>query len=355
MDGRGASLHFPRTPWGCGAGCALPAPLPLLLPSPLKVVADSTPPRPIAGSGTGAGPEAGAGERAPPLPPVLVLGAAVVAFSWAGPLIRFTDAAAVAVAAWRLLLSVAFLAAVVTLRRDGWAPLFRLRRREWGLALGAGVLLALHFWSWIASVHYTTIASSVVLVSTQPLFVALLSVLYLREHPRRGEWIGMGIAVMGAAWIGWGDLALGPDALFGDALALGAAVLAAAYYVVGRNLRRKVDLWSYVTVVYGAAAITLTLAVLATPGVSLVRGYGSGDWLVFLGLAAGPMMIGHTGVNYALRYVRAYLANLAVLGEPVGATLIAWVLPAIAETPSLSTVVGGGLILLGVGVALRAR
>ncbi len=355
MDGRGASLHFPRTPWGCGAGCALPAPLPLLLPSPLKVVADSTPPRPIAGSGTGAGPEAGAGERAPPLPPVLVLGAAVVAFSWAGPLIRFTDAAAVAVAAWRLLLSVAFLAAVVTLRRDGWAPLFRLRRREWGLALRAGVLLALHFWSWIASVHYTTIASSVVLVSTQPLFVALLSVLYLREHPRRGEWIGMGIAVMGAAWIGWGDLALGPDALFGDALALGAAVLAAAYYVVGRNLRRKVDLWSYVTVVYGAAAITLTLAVLATPGVSLVRGYGSGDWLVFLGLAAGPMMIGHTGVNYALRYVRAYLANLAVLGEPVGATLIAWVLPAIAETPSLSTVVGGGLILLGVGVALRAR
>ncbi len=291
----------------------------------------------------------------PPLPPALVLGAAVVAFSWAGPLIRFTDAAAVAVAAWRLLLSVAFLAAVVSLRRDGWAPLARLEAREWGLATGAGVLLALHFWSWIASIQFTTVASSVVLVSTQPLFVALLSVLYLREHPRRGEWLGMGVAVVGAGWIGWGDMALGPAALLGDALALAAAFLAAAYYVVGRTLRRKVDLWSYVTVVYGAAAVTLTLAVLATPGVPLLRGYGTGDWLVFLALAAGPMMIGHTGVNYALRYVRAYLANLAVLGEPVGATLIAWLLPAIAETPSPSTLVGGLLILLGVAVALRAR
>jgi drug/metabolite transporter (DMT)-like permease len=326
----------------CGAAvCPFvpsPRPTPVTAPSPSGA---SLPPPP--------------GRETPPLPPALVLGAAVVAFSWAGPLIRFTDAAAVAVAAWRLLLSVAFLAAVVTFRRDGWAPLARLQRREWGLAVGAGVLLALHFWSWIASIQFTTVASSVVLVSTQPLFVALLSVLYLREHPRRGEWVGMGIAVAGAAWIGWGDMALGPAALLGDGLALGAAFLAAAYYVVGRSLRRKVDLWSYVTVVYGAAAVTLTLAVLATPGVPLVRGYGTGDWLVFLALAAGPMMIGHTGVNYALRYVRAYLANLAVLGEPVGATLIAWLLPAIAETPSVSTLVGGALILLGVGVALRAR
>jgi drug/metabolite transporter (DMT)-like permease len=86
-----------------------------------------------------------------------------------------------------------------------------------------------------------------------------------------------------------------------------------------------------------------------------VRGYGATDWWVFLALAAGPMMLGHTGVNYALRYTRAYLANLAVLGEPIGATLIAWLLPAIAERPDMTTVVGGGLILVGVAIALRAR
>ncbi len=291
----------------------------------------------------------------PPIPPALALGVAVLAFSWAGPLVRFTEAPALAIALWRLLFSVAFLALVVSWRREGWRPLAALSGRDWLLAGGAGVLLALHFWSWIASIEFTTVASSVILVSTQPLFVALLSALLLREHPTRGEWVGLGVAVAGAAWIGWGDLAHGRSAILGDAMALGAALLAAGYYIVGRALRRKMDLWSYVTVVYGAAALTLLLLVGGHPGVSLVSGYETTDWLVFLALAAGPMMLGHTGVNYALRYVRAYLANLATLGEPIGATLIAWLLPAIAETPDLSTLVGGGLILLGVAIALRGR
>lgn len=280
---------------------------------------------------------------------------AVLAFSWAGPLIRFTEAPALAVALWRLLFSVAFLALVVSVRREGWAPLARLSGRDWALAGGAGVLLALHFWGWIASIQFTTVASSVILVSTQPLFVALLSGVLLGEHPTRGEWIGVSIAVLGAGWIGWGDIGLGRTALLGDAMALGAALLAAAYYIAGRALRRSLDLWSYVTVVYGAAALVLLILAGGHPGVALVSGYETTDWLVFLALAAGPMMLGHTGVNYALRYVRAYLANLATLGEPIGATLIAWLLPAIAETPDLSTLVGGALILLGVGVALRAR
>jgi drug/metabolite transporter (DMT)-like permease len=289
---------------------------------------------------------------APPLPPALVLGVAVLAFSWAGPLVRFTSAPALGISLWRLAIAVGVLAVVVSLRRGGWGPLRALGGRDWALAAGAGVLLALHFWSWIASVQYTSIASSVVLVSMQPLFVALLSALILREHPRALEWLGMVIAVCGAAWIGWGDFRLGGTALLGDALALGAAFLAAAYYIVGRSLRARVDLWSYVLVVYGSATVVLLLAVLVIPGVPLVRGYGRGDWLVFAALALGPMLIGHTGVNYALRYVRAYLANLAVLGEPVGATLIAWLLPALAETPSATTVAGGLLILAGIGVAL---
>jgi drug/metabolite transporter (DMT)-like permease len=289
----------------------------------------------------------------PPVPPVIALAVAVVAFSWAGPLIRFTSAPALAVSLWRLLLAVAVLVVVVSLRREGWKPLRALPIRAWGLGVSAGVLLALHFWSWIASVQYTSIASSVVLVSTQPLFVALLSALLLSEQPRRGEWVGMMIAVAGAAWIGWGDFTLGGTALFGDALALTAALLAAIYYIVGRSLRAYVDLWTYVLVVYGTAAAVLLVAVLLHPDVSLVEGYQGRDWLVFLALALGPMLLGHTGVNYALRYVRAYLANLTVLGEPVGATLIAWLLPAIAERPSASTLVGGGLILLGIGVALK--
>jgi len=289
----------------------------------------------------------------PPVPPALVLATSVLAFSWAGPLIRFTEAPALAISLWRLLIAVGVLAAIVSLRREGWGPLRTLPARAWALGAFAGGLLALHFWSWIASVQYTSIASSVVLVSTQPLFVGLLSALFLREHPRRREWVGLTIAVAGAAWIGLGDFAIGGTALFGDALALSAAVLAAAYYIVGRALRPHVDIWSYVLLVYGTAALVLLVAVLVHPGVALVEGYDSRDWWVFVALALGPMLLGHTGVNYALRYVRAYVANLAVLGEPIGATIIAWLLPAIAERPPLPTLVGGGLILVGIAVALK--
>lgn len=330
----------------------LPGTGPLDLPRAASYLLGSmTPPDPTSRTGPGSR----AAPAPPPLPPALVLAAAVVAFSWAGPLVRFTDAAALAVAAWRLLFSAAFLAVVLAMRPASRRALAALSRRDLLLALVAGGLLALHFWTWIASIDLTTVSSSVVLVSTQPLWVALISMIFLREVPVRAEWVGLGIAVLGAAWIGWGDLALGGMALVGDALALVAAVLAAAYYSIGRALRPKLDLWSYIALVYGAAAAILLVAVLATPTVPLVRGYEPVDWAVFLALAAGPMMIGHTGVNYALRYVRAYIANLAVLGEPLGATLIAWFLPAIGERPGPSLVGGGILILAGVALTLRAR
>lgn len=254
---------------------------------------------------------------------------------------------------WRLVIAVAVLAGFLTVKRGGWAPLRALPLRDLALGGGAGVLLALHFWSWIASIQYTSVASSVLLVSTQPLFVAVLSGILLGERPRPLEWVGLGVAAAGAGWIGWSDMAHGSLALAGDLLALLAALLAALYFIVGRALRPRVDLASYVTLVYGAAAGVLLVVVVAQPDVSLARGYSANDWWVFVALALGPMLIGHSGVNYALRYVRAYLANLAVLGEPVGATLIAWLLPAIAEQPSAATLGGGVLILAGVVLATR--
>jgi drug/metabolite transporter (DMT)-like permease len=123
---------------------------------------------------------------------------------------------------------------------------------------------------------------------------------------------------------------------------------------LGRRLRRRLDLWSYVAVVYGTAAVLLLGVAAAHPGVA-VTGYPATDWLVFLGLAAGPMMIGHTGANYALRYVRAYIANLALLGEPIGATLLAWWLPGIQERPTPQLVAGGALVLLGIGLGVMRR
>jgi len=284
----------------------------------------------------------------PILPPGVALFGAVAAVSFAGPLVRFSTAAALVISAWRLLFSVGIIGLILLGRRRVLGGT-RLSAREWLLAGAAGILLAGHFWAWVASIQLTTIASSTVLVSTQPLFVGVLSVVFLKEHPARRQWIGIGVAVVGAAVIGWGDFGSGPEAFQGDALALSAGLMAAGYFTIGRSLRRRLDIWSYTFLVYGAAAVPLTLVVLSSPGLPMT-GYPTQDWAVFLGLAVVPMMLGHTGINYALRYLPAYVANLASLGEPIGATLIAWLLPAIGEAPPPQTLVGGGLILAGIAL-----
>lgn len=286
-------------------------------------------------------------------PPGFVLLIAVLAISWAGPLVRFASAPALAVALWRLVFSVAFIA-IMLLARGGLKEALRLRRSEWLLAVVSGIMLAAHFWSWIASIDLTSVASSVVLVNSQPLMVAVLSAVFLAERPTSLQVVGILVAVGGAAVIGWGDFNRGPAPLLGDALALAGAAFVSVYYVIGRRLRQRLELWTYIGVVYGIAAVVLLVAVVAHPAVR-VAGYPSSDWLVFLALAAGPMMLGHTGVNYALRYIPAYVANLALLGEPVGATLLAWALPGIRERPSLQTVVGGGLILMGIALGVIRR
>lgn len=282
---------------------------------------------------------------------------AVLAISWAGPLVRLASAPAVAVAAWRLLFTMVFLALILAWRGSllGGA---RLRLRQWLLAVAAGAFLAGHFWTWFASIRYTSIAHAVVLVSTYPFWIAAFSVLFLGERPSAREWTGIGIAVAGTGVIAFGDVGgdSGPGgvALRGDLLAVLAAVLAAGYFTIGRDLRQGLDLWSYVALVYGAAAAILVTGTLLSPGVSLT-GYPLRDWLLFLALAAGPMMLGHTGINYAIRYMPAYVANLAILAEAVVATLIAWLLPGIREVPSVQTLMGGGLVLLGIAVGTLRR
>lgn len=292
----------------------------------------------------------GAVER-PALPPVLVLVVGVAAMSYAGPLVRFSSAPALVISAWRLTFSVAFIALVLAFRRDSLVGL-RLTGREWLQAVIAGLLLAAHFWSWIASLGMTTVSSSVVLVSTQPIFVAALSTVVLHERATRRQWLGIVIAVIGAAVIGWGDFRVGGTALLGDLLAVAGAVFVSGYYIIGRRLRQRLDLWVYIGIVYGVAAGAFLLLGSLHPGVALAP-WPARDWLIFGALAAGPMMLGHTGVNYALRYLRAYVANLALLGEPLGATIIAWIL--LSEVPGPQTFAGAVLILGGIALGMWRR
>ena len=192
------------------------------------------------------------------------------------------------------------------------------------------------------------------LVNTQPIFAALLSALLLGERASRRQWAGIGVAFIGAAVIGWGDFGQGASPLLGDLLAVAGAFFASGYFVIGRRLRQRLDLWVYTGVVYGMAALLLTIVVALDPGIPFAN-YPGTDWLVFAALAIGPMMIGHTGVNYALRFMPAFVANLAMLGEPVGAMLIAWLLPAIGEAPSVQLLVGGAMIGIGIMVGAGTR
>ena len=264
-----------------------------------------------------------------------------------GPLVRFSEAPALAIGVWRLVFAVALIALLRALS-GGVRP----SARQLGAATVAGIFLAGHFWAWIASIEYTSVASSVALVCMQPVFVAILSATVLHEHPSRAQWAGIGIAVAGAFVIAWGDWGRGREALLGDALALLGAVLVSVYYVIGRRLRQRLDLWTYTGVVYGVAALVLAGAALAS-GAELVEHPGR-EWVIFGLLALLPTMLGHTGANYALAHYPAYKVNLTILGEPVIASLLAWGLPGIREAPPLQTVMGGVLILAGIGLGTIA-
>src|SRR5256886_1111996 len=282
--------------------------------------------------------------------PLLILIGAVLATTYAGPIVRFATAPALAIAFWRLALVLPVTGSLAVWEgrgEQGTAP-----RSLLPLIILSGLLLALHFWSWIASLRFTTVASSVVLVSLKPVFAWGLAAAWLGEHPTRTEAWGIALAVSGASLIGLTDARLSLGALGGDGLALLGAVTGAGYYVIGRRVRQTVGIWRYATGVYAVAAAVLALLALAHAAPLI--GFPRRDWAVFGAMAAGPMLIGHTGMNYALRHFRATTVNVAALGEPVGASVIAWLMPAIHETPRATTLGGGLLVLIGIGLSLGA-
>src|SRR5207302_10457248 len=198
--------------------------------------------------------------------PLLVLIVAVLATTYAGPIVRFAAAPALAIAFWRLALVLPVTGVLAA--REGTAGTAGsvgaqhaapLRRGTPMLMTLAGLLLALHFWSWIASLRYTAVASSVGLVSLRSVFAWAMAALWLREHPTRTEAWGIGLAVVGASLIGVGDARFSRGALGGDALALLGAVTGAGYYVIGRRVRQTVGVWRYATGVYALAAAALAL------------------------------------------------------------------------------------------------
>jgi drug/metabolite transporter (DMT)-like permease len=277
---------------------------------------------------------------------LLALG--VVAVSFSSILIRWADAPALSVAFYRNAMAAAVLLPLAITRHPG--ELRALAGRQWAIALLAGGLLAVHFALWIPSLDYTTVAASTVLVTTLPVWVALIA-RALGESATRGTVIGIGFALVGAVVISWGDFGLSQRAAFGDLLATLGAIAAAGYFVSGRNLRPRLSLPSYAGIVYTTCAIILAIVMLVAN--APFSGFQPRVWGLFVLMALVPQLLGHTVFNYLLAQVEAGVIAIGVTGEPVGATLLAFVF--FQEVPSWTALVGGALILAGIYVTITRQ
>src|SRR5215210_364251 len=227
--------------------------------------------------------------------PYWVLALALLGIAFAGPLVALSSSEPVAIAVWRLGFSLLIVGAFLLATGD-WRDWRKINRRELMLAALGGVLLALHFWAWNASIRFTTIAASVTLVSLQPAVVAIISAIALREAPSRRQVFGIAVAIGGALIIAAPDFdgglaPAGNRPLLGNLLATSAAVTAAIYYTIGRRLRRTLGIWAYVGIVYTAAFLTL-LVIALSRGTPLAPD-SPREVAIFAGLAIGPMLMGH--------------------------------------------------------------
>jgi drug/metabolite transporter (DMT)-like permease len=283
----------------------------------------------------------------------LAMFVAVVAASTASIFIRWAQphAPSLAIAAGRLLLASAVLSPLAWARHA--AELRALSRRDAWTALAAGAFLAAHFGTWIASLEHTSVVSSVVLVTTSPLWVALLSPLVLRERLAGGTWLGIAVALAGAAVLALGDATrrpgAHPHALAGDLLALAGAWAMAGYLLIGRRLRTRLSLVPYAALVYGAAAVLLLVVSIAAGQGPASIGPPAWPWVVLLALL--PQLVGHSALNWSLRHVPAAVAAVVLLGEPIGSALLAFAL--LGEAPSRAALAGGALILIGIALVAR--
>ena len=285
----------------------------------------------------------------PTFNPYLAVVLAILAMAFASIFVRLSTAPPMIIAFYRMALTFLILAPLA-LTHSGCAELRGMNKRDLGAAATAGLFLAIHFTVWNASLEYTSIASSTVLVTMQPLFVITLGFLFLKEKVNTKSLAGAALALTGSILVGASDFQIGGKAIFGDILAFSGAFFIAVYFMIGRNLRGKLSLFPYVFLVYGTAAVFLLIANLLAR-IPLYP-YPTMDWLWFLALAIIPTIGGHTVYNWALRYVKTIVVSVSFLGEPVGATILGFLI--FREIPGPMQLLGGIVIIAGLYIFLTA-
>jgi drug/metabolite transporter (DMT)-like permease len=283
--------------------------------------------------------------------PLLVLALAVGSVSFGSILIRLADAPPLAIAAWR----VALASLVVVPAALAFGERRLADRRTEGLAVLAGVLLALHFATWIASLRYTTVAQSVVLVNTAPVWVAIFARLLRLGGTERTPWLGIAACVAGSALVAAAPTeaagAAGSRPALGNGLALAGALCMGGYLLAARAAQQALDFLGFVARAYGVAALVLIVTV-ALSG-TRAWGFDARTWAALFGLAVVAQLLGHGGTNWSLRHLGPAFVAIALVAEPVLASLLAWAL--LDEPVTALVATGGALVLAGIVIAARAR
>ena len=278
---------------------------------------------------------------------LVLLGVAGVSLS--AVFVRWSTAPSLVLALYRMAISAALLAPWTILRCGG--ELRRLTRRDLLLCLASGAFLGLHFTAYFESLRWTSIASSVVLVDTEVLFVALGSVLLMNKKLPGRAWLAVALAFGGSVVIALADTTVGPDAVRGDVIALSGALCMAVYTMIGAVCRRRLSTTVYTCLVYTAAAVTLLVITLA--GGAPLMGYGAVNGLTALGMAVFCTLLGHSVFSWGLKYLPPAFISTVKLMEPVFASM--WGLALFAERPGALTVLGGAVIICGIALYSRTE
>jgi drug/metabolite transporter (DMT)-like permease len=278
--------------------------------------------------------------------PYLLLAIGVISVSISAILVKVSSAPAGVLAFYRLFFTVLLMSPVFFLKYV--KELKVITRRDWAYSIIAGIFLAFHFILWFESLNFTSVASSTVLVTLQPLFAFIGAYLFFQEKLTGKAVISALLAVTGSFIISWGDFRISGTALWGDILALLACALVTGYLLFGQTIRKRLSLITYTYLVYAISAVVLLFYV-------LIRGEGLGpypkeDWIYFLLLAIVPTLLGHSLFNWSLKWLSTSTISMAILFEPIGASILAYWL--LAEKILLTQVIGGMIIILGVTLFL---
>ncbi|MCX8046447.1 DMT family transporter [Anoxybacillus gonensis] len=277
----------------------------------------------------------------------LIIGA--LSISTSAIFVKFTDAPSAVIAFYRLFFAVVFMTPLFIVKHIRETK--QMKKKDWAFAVLSGTLLAFHFILWFESLRYTSVASSVVLVTLQPIFAFVGGFFFFKEKMTMSEWVSALLAILGSVIISWGDFRISGKALYGDMLALIACAMVTGYWLVGQHLRKQFSLITYTYIVYGIASLVLSVYV------SLFRysflSYNANDWWWFILLAVIPTLFGHSLFNWAMKWVNAAMVSMAILFEPIGAIILAYIW--LDEQVYLSQGIGSFFIIIGIGAYMFGK